>query len=343
VERFLIGDASEIVVGAGLLRSDPVVVPRPDRRLTVILTQPAAAGWAGKIERSVAGSGIRAEVVTLPDGEAAKSLAVVEEVYRQLNDLGTRRGDTIVGAGGGTVTDLAGFVASTYLRGMECVYVPTTLLGAVDASIGGKTGVNLDGKNLVGTFAHPARVVVDTDILRGLGEDLWREGASEALKAGLIGDPVLVDLFERHGRAVPIDDLVTRAIAVKVGVVTEDFREAGRRAVLNYGHTVGHAIEVGCRISHGSAVSIGMVAAGRAAALVTGFTDEERQRHLIASLGLPLAAPAIDRDEVLRLIEFDKKRDQDGSRMVLLHRIGDPVVVAVDHEVIGAALEAIGV
>jgi 3-dehydroquinate synthase len=279
----------------------------------------------------------------VPDGDAAKSLAVIEDLYRWMLELGLNRSDTLVGLGGGALTDAAGFAAATYLRGVEAIYVPTTVLGAVDAAIGGKTGVNLDGKNLVGAFRHPARVVIDVDVLDRLPDEVKRGGLAEALKAGLIGDPALVGLLEAHGPAADLAEVVRRAVAVKAAVVGRDFTEQGERAHLNYGHTIGHAVEVAAGLGHGEAVAIGMVAAGRAAAVEVGFTDEARQTAAIAGLGLPVGAPGLGRDEVLALVGRDKKRDAAGLRMVLLEAIGSPLVRHVGSATVGAALDAIDI
>ncbi len=340
MDRLLIAGVCEVVIGHGL--ADVAVVDaRSGRERAAVLTQPGAARWADTVARSLRATGLEAPVRVLPDGDTAKTLEVAAGAYEWLADEGLHRGDTVVGVGGGAVTDLAGFVAATYLRGVEAVYVPTTLLGAVDAAIGGKTGVNLGGKNLVGAFRHPARVVVDTAILGALPDDLWAEGAAEALKAGMIGDPDLVDLLETHGRQAPVGDVVRRAVSVKAAVVEDDFTEAGRRAVLNYGHTIGHAVEMAAGMSHGRAVAVGMVAAGEASARVCGFTGAGRQRRLIASLGLPVAAPGLDLDEARRLLSLDKKRDAAGLRMVLLEDVGKPTVTHVDSATVEAALTAI--
>ncbi len=340
MERILIGAECEILIGDGLARGE-VLAPRRGRERAAVLTQPGAARWARGIARRLRDAGIKAPVRVLPDGDGAKTLAVAAEIYEWLAAEGLHRSDTVIGVGGGAVTDLAGFVAATYLRGVEAVYLPTTLLGAVDAAIGGKTGVNLGGKNLVGVFRHPARVVVDTAILAGLPDDIWAEGAAEALKAGLIGDPDLVDLFERDGRAAPLGDVVPRAIAVKARVVAADFAESGVRAVLNYGHTIGHAIEVTGGMSHGHAVAVGMVAAGAASARVCGFADAARQRHILESLGLPVTAGPLDLDEVRRLLAMDKKRDAAGLRMVLLEAVGKPTITHVDSATVDVALAAV--
>jgi 3-dehydroquinate synthase len=308
-----------------------------------VVTQPGAARVARGVARALRSAGASAGVRVLPDGEAAKDLGVVADLYRWLADLGIGRRDLLVGVGGGAVTDVAGFAAATWLRGIEVVHVPTTLLGAVDAAVGGKTGVNLDGKNLVGAFHHPSRVVIDVDVLDALPGALRREGLAEALKTGLVGDARLVEVLEAEGPAADLAEVVRRSVAVKAAVVGRDFREAGEREILNYGHTIGHAVEVATGIRHGEAVAVGMVAAGRASAMVAGFAEETRQREVIARLGLPTAAAGAGRERILELAALDKKRGRSGLRMVLLAAVGDPRVLPVDSATVDAALQAIGV
>jgi len=343
VERFEVAGVSEVLVGRGLLDAAVLLSERPGRASVAVLAQPSVAKLGRRLVQEIRRAGVAAEVRILPDGEAAKTMAVVEDVYQWLTSVDFKRGDTVIGVGGGALTDVAGFVAATYLRGVESVYVPTTLLGAVDAAIGGKTAVNLEAKNIVGAFHHPARVVVDADVLDLLPPELRREGSAEAVKAGLIGDPKIVDLYERDGLDADLEEIVRRAMAVKAAIVTRDPTEHGERALLNYGHTVGHAVEMAAGLSHGSAVAVGMVAAGRASSLALGFADEERQRRVIASLGLPVAAPEANAAEVHRLLAMDKKRDAEGLRMVLLAAIGEPQVEHVDSATVEQALGIIGI
>ncbi|HSQ38411.1 MAG TPA: 3-dehydroquinate synthase family protein [Acidimicrobiia bacterium] len=342
MESWQVAGATAVVVGRGVLDAATVLGQRPGRARVAVLVQPGEPARIGAaLVSGLRAGGLAAELRLLPDGEAAKTLAVAEEVYGWLAGLALTRGDTVLGVGGGALTDLAGFVAATFLRGIEAVYVPTTLLGAVDAAIGGKTGVNLGAKNLVGSFHHPARVVIDADLLDALPLALRRDGAAEALKAGLIGDPGLVALYERDGLAADLAEVVRRAVVVKAAVVGRDFREQGERAHLNYGHTVGHALEVAAALGHGPAVAVGMVAAGRASGLVTGFGEETRQREVIAQLGLPVSAPGADAEEVRRLLGLDKKRDGGGLRMVLLERIGHPLLQHVGAATVESALAAV--
>lgn len=333
---------SEIVIGRGAL-AGPLLPERASRRGVLVVTQPPAAEIARRVAERVLAEGLDSEVMVVPDRDQAKTLDVAAACFRRLNAMALTRHDTVVGVGGGAVTDLAGFVAATYLRGVEAVYVPTTLLGAVDAAVGGKTGLNLDGKNLVGVFRHPTRIVIDIDVLEALPEDLLREGTAEALKAGLIADPRIVELYEAHGLAAPLEEVVDRAVAVKAAIVSADFRETGRRAWLNYGHTIGHGVELAAGLSHGHAVAVGMVAEGAVSARLMGFTDSGRQRDVIAGLGLPVAASGADGAAVRRLMRLDKKRTSAGLRMTLLRAIGDPVVMPVDEDAVAHALDAVDV
>lgn len=343
MERILIGDASEVLVGRGL--PEPLVPGRARR--AAVLVQPGAGTVAGRVLDHL--GGVEALRIDLPDREAAKDLEVIADVYRRLAGFNLGREDAVVGVGGGAVTDAAGFVAATWLRGVDAVLVPTTLLGAVDAAIGGKTGVNVrfdpagDGvvKNLVGAFWLPVRVVVDLDVLDALPGPLRTEGLAEILKAGLVADPLIVDALAAGGADTPLDAVVAPAIAVKAAVVSEDFRESGRRAILNFGHTIGHGIEGVTGMPHGHAVGVGMVAAAAVSAVRYGV-DARWITDLVFSLGLPVAAAGVSRRAVLDLVSRDKKRDRSGVRMVLLRAIGDPVVEPVGDDELGLALEAVG-
>ncbi len=334
VSRVLVGRAMDEVVVASVAKLAPQRV--------AVMCQPSTYGLAESYAAMLAAAGFEATGYTLPDGEESKQIAVVEEVYRYLNSQSFTRSDVIVGVGGGALTDVAGFVGGTYLRGIPAIYVPTTLLGAVDAAIGGKTGVNVDGKNLAGVFRHPESVVIDIDTLDRLPLEQRIEGAAEAIKTGLVADMTIVEAYERDGIDVDLALVVDRSVAVKVAVVSEDFTEQGRRAILNYGHTVGHAIETSTGRSHGTSVAIGMVAAGAAGAHLLGFDGQERQMAVLERVGLPLEAPEAKRETVRALMALDKKRDSGGLRMVLLRDFARPEVVAVDDATVEAALHAVG-
>lgn len=348
MQRILIteGDdtVSEVVVGEGILADAARNLPeRASRQRIAIVAQPTVGPFVDVVERSLAETGVEVAVVPLPDGERAKTLATVETVALELNRLELSRGDTIVGIGGGAATDVAGFIAATYLRGVECVVAPTTLLGAVDASIGGKTGVNVGGKNLLGVFQHPSQVWIDVGAIRSLPHELLVQGTAEALKAGFVGDPMLVSMYQEHGIDAPLEEVIERAVAVKARIVSEDFREGGVRAYLNYGHTVGHAVEVAGSTSHGEAVAIGMVAAGVVGERMVGFERRIEQDTLIRALGLPTRSPEVDQSEIARLMALDKKRDVGGVRFVVLEDFGAPRVVHPDDATVRASLRAIGI
>lgn len=336
------GRRCDIAAGRGIADHEALIPA--GRSAIAVLTQPPLVGRAQNMIAALQeASGVEAELRVLPDGDSAKELAVVGETYRWLNEIDFTRDGLLVAIGGGALTDVAGFVAATYLRGVEVVYMPTTLLGAVDAAIGGKTGINVDGKNLAGAFRHPLRIVVDLDLLDALPIELRREGAAETVKAGFIANEEIIAAYEADGVDAALDIVVPAAIDVKVKTVTEDFREGGRRAILNYGHTIGHAIEVAAGITHGDAVAIGMIAAGRASAELLGFQGNGRQRAVLERIGLPTAAPAVDAGHVMELISRDKKRDRGGLRMVLLRDFGEPVVRHVSAETVHLALREIGV
>ena len=337
--RIAVGSTSEVLIGPGLPHR--LLPESSGREQAVIICQPGSRTVAESV-LELLGSEAGTTLIEVPDREEAKSIETLAFLYDRLAELNLGRHDTIVGVGGGAVTDLAGFVAATWLRGIESILVPTTLLGAVDASIGGKTGINVMGKNLVGSFWHPARVVISLDVLSRLPEPLLLEGSAEAIKAGFIADPTLVDLFTEHGLAFPMAEVVRRAVAVKAEVVSEDFREDGRRAILNFGHTLGHGIEVVCELSHGHAVAVGMVAAAAVSADRHGL-DQGRVRVPLERLGLPIRIHAATPDAILRLVRRDKKRTATGLRMVLLREVGDPVVEYVDEATLRLGLAAVGI
>ena len=337
--RVAVGDSSEVLIGPDL--PSRLLPESSDRERAVVIAQAGAMPVAHRVVDRLR-SETTPTLIEVPDREEAKTLGTMGMLYARLAELNLGRHDTIVGVGGGATTDVAGFAAATWLRGIECVLVPTTLLGAVDASIGGKTGINVLGKNLVGAFWHPVRVAISLDVLAALPEELLREGSAEAVKAGFIADPRLVEIFMTHGMSFPLAEVVRRAVAVKASVVSGDFREAGHRAILNFGHTIGHGIEVVCGLPHGHAVSVGMAAAAGISADRYGF-DQGSVLRALERLGLPARAEHADRATVRRLISRDKKRTAAGLRMVLLRRIGDPVVEQVDDATLELGLGAIGV
>ncbi len=287
---------------------------------------------AAQAARSLSNSGYSVVLVSLPAGEATKSLASAAHLWEEFLRAGLERGSTVVALGGGVITDLAGYAASAYLRGIKWVSVPTSLLGMIDASLGGKTAIDLpQGKNLIGAFHPPALVLADPEILHTLPEAELRNGLAEVLKHGVLRDPGLFDICARGWDALQGEDwnaLVRRAMAVKVQYILNDPYEQGERAALNLGHTIGHAVEQasGFGLRHGEAVSIGMVAAARLAVRAgmaeAGLVDQIR--GALIGLGLPVAMPAeMDANQVLALTRNDKKKRGGQLRFVLPVKIGE--------------------
>jgi 3-dehydroquinate synthase len=333
----LVAGVTSLTIGRDVVRS----VVDGTESMVVLLSQPGAGVTSSDVESAVVDHGIPLVSRVLPDGEAAKALSVVESVTSWMADSGVKRDATLVAVGGGALTDASGFIASVFMRGIEARYVPTTLLGAIDASIGGKTAVNVGGKNLIGTFAHPSRVVIDIDVLERLPTHLIAEGLAEALKAGCIGDERLLEVLEHPDP--DLGEVVERSIAVKAAVVEQDFTEQGVRAHLNFGHTVGHAVEVLAGWSHGRSVAVGMVAASVISARVCGFADTDRLVGAVRGLGLPVRVDGLDRGDVHSMMLVDKKGDSVGLRMVLLEGIARPLVSRVDTATLEFGLDAIGI
>jgi 5-deoxy-5-amino-3-dehydroquinate synthase len=321
----------EVVVGAGARHELPRVLPAGASRAAVV-TQ---AGIGVEVD-----PGIEHRVFLMGDGEADKSLATVEELCRAFTRWGLTRGDVVVAVGGGVVTDTAGFAAAVYHRGVAVAHVSTTLLGQVDAAIGGKTGVNLvEGKNLVGAFWQPAAVLCDSEVLATLPERELRSGRGEMAKYRFLGVDDLLDL--------PLDEQVAACVRAKAAVVAADEHEgaSGRRATLNYGHTLAHALETagGYGLRHGEAVAVGLVFAAELAKLLDRIDTARvvEHREMVATYDLPDSLPPeADPAELVRLFSRDKKAVR-GLTFVLDGPRGVEVVTDVPLDAINAALEAI--
>ena len=301
----------------------------------------------------------RASLIEVPPGESAKSVAVLEGCWRGLAQAGFTRSDAVVGLGGGTTTDLAGFVAATYLRGVSHVAIPTTVVGMADAAVGGKTGIDLpEGKNLVGAFWEPKVVLCDLDLLAGLPDEQVRAGLAEVVKCGFIADPQILEavradpMSARDVASPALAEILTRAIRVKAEVVSGDFREQDDpnrvgRAALNYGHTLGHAIEKHEHFTwgHGNAVAVGMVFAAelsRRLGLI-GPDEVTGHRSLLESLELPVSYDGATWDDLRATMGLDKKARGSHLRMVLLEGVGRTVIVAdPDEEALRESYRAIG-
>ncbi|HKW90604.1 MAG TPA: 3-dehydroquinate synthase [Methylomirabilota bacterium] len=331
-----------ILVGAGALdRVGPELLKRRVGRKTLVVTDPDIARLhAEPVTRSLAQAGFDVVQAFVPKGEEAKRLDVANELWDQLLESGFDRTSTVVAMGGGAVGDLAGFVAATYMRGMNFVQVPTTLLAQVDASIGGKTGIDHPrGKNLIGAFHQPRLVVVDPATLTTLPEREFRSGLAEVIKHGIVLDASYFRDIEVSVAALLDRDLATldRVVAgscrLKAGVVERDEREAELRWVLNYGHTVGHAIEAATgfrRWAHGEAVSLGIAAEARLAERL-GVSDPattERQIQMLDAVGLPVKGPNVEPEAVLAALSRDKKSRDGRVSFVFAPQIGSFRIVA---------------
>jgi 3-dehydroquinate synthase len=302
--------------------------------------QPAVIVTDDRVRRLYSGVFPGWPVVTIQEGERYKNLRTVSGIYKEFLDLTVDRSWLVVGIGGGAVCDIAGFAASTYLRGLEFGFVATTLLAQVDAALGGKNGVNLQGfKNLVGTFSQPSFVVCDFGTLKTLPEKEIKCGLAEIIKAGAIADAHLISFLEEsmdsclHLDAGAIEYAVERSCKVKIDIVARDERESGERRKLNLGHTLGHALEKIFRISHGEAVAIGMAAAARLSAKkgLLSREDESCLISLIERAGLPTAMKA-SRHSLRRALVQDKKRKGHKIRFVLLEKLGRAVIEEVTYE-----------
>ena len=293
--------------------------------------------------------GLKAYGVAVPDGERAKTADVAAYCWSELGRIGLTRSDAVVGLGGGATTDVAGFVAATWLRGIRVVLVPTTMLAMVDAAVGGKTAINTaEGKNLVGAFHPPAGVLCDLEMLQTLPADEYVAGLAEVVKCGFIADPALLETIERDPAAARkhggpgAHELVERSVRVKAAVVTADPREAGPREMLNYGHTLGHAIEKveRYRWPHGAAISVGMVFAAELGRLAGRLDDETADRHraILASLGLPTTYDGAAWPALLDAMKVDKKARGDRLRFVVLDGLAKPgILEAPDVQLLSAA------
>jgi 5-deoxy-5-amino-3-dehydroquinate synthase len=325
-----LGDASyDVLVGHGARHRLLEVLPTGVQRAAVV-TQ-ATIPWT-------VDPGVESKVFTIGDGEDAKHLGTIEDLCRDFATWGLTRGDVVVAVGGGLVTDAAGFAAAVYHRGVPVVHVATTLLAQVDAAIGGKTGVNLpEGKNLVGAYWQPTAVLCDTETLETLPPREYRNGLGEMAKYRFLGAPDLLDLG--------LEERVAECVRIKADVVASDERESGRRMILNYGHTLGHAVEAASRydLRHGEAVAIGLVYAAELAWRL-GRIDRARvdeHRRTVGAYDLPMHIPAgIDLDEVRRFIGRDKKAVH-GVTWMLDGPDGVEAVRDVDPAIVDEAMEAV--
>lgn len=330
------GDRSyEVLIGSGLNQAIAEFAQARTERVVVVSSPKVAQFHLKPLQAALQNAQLRHDVVLFPDGEEFKVLRTVGVICERMSELGCDRHTLLINLGGGVVSDVANFVAATYMRGIASVNVPTTLLGQVDAAIGGKCGVNLEsGKNLVGAVHQPTAVFCDMEHLKTLAYDEFRNGMAEVVKYGVIWDPDLFEHLERcHERILArdpnlVERIVHRCAQVKADVVSQDEREQGVRKILNFGHTVGHAIESATgygRFKHGFAVSIGMVAESVLAQHMELVPRDvvKRLEALLDKLDLPRAADDVDIDRILLAMRQDKKKKDDALNFVLPLNIGE--------------------
>lgn len=333
----------QVLVGHGLLDRLPELLAGASR--VALLHPPVLIGAAERVAKLITGAGCEVTRIDVPAGESAKTADVAAMCWSVLGNAGFTRSDVIIGLGGGSTTDLAGFVAATWLRGVGLITVPTTVLGMVDAAVGGKTGINTaEGKNLVGAFWEPRGVVCDLDLLHGLPPAEVISGLAEVIKCGFIADPVILERVEADPAAAvelgsPVQrEIIERSIAVKAEVVSADLRESTSvgarvgRELVNYGHTLGHAIErrEQYRWRHGEAISIGMVFVAELSRRA-GFLDAEtadRHRAVLGSIGLPTSYAPDAYDELLATMAVDKKTRGGTLRFVILEGLAKARILA---------------
>jgi 3-dehydroquinate synthase len=342
----------EVIVGTGVLGSLPDLVGK--RAETVAVIHAAGLGAIARPAcRVLEDAGYTVVATPVPDGEAAKDVSVLATLWSWLAASGMTRSDCVVGIGGGAATDLAGFAAATWLRGVPVVLVPTTLLAMVDAAVGGKTAIDIpEGKNLVGAFHPPAGVLADVATLETLPSADYVAGLAEIIKAGFIADGEILRLVRADpaGAAVPhgphTRELVERAIRMKARVVSADLRESGLREILNYGHTLGHAIEKleRYRFRHGDAVSIGMLFAAELGRLTGHLTEADvaLHREVLTSVGLPVSYSRSAWPALRETMSLDKKARGARLRMVILDGVGNPMILdSPDETLLAQAYQAV--
>lgn len=344
----------EIIVDEGLLAESGRLTAQalaPAKSVTIITNTAVGALYGREVVSQARAAGLEVNVIEVPVGERQKSLSRAGKIFGRLLELGANRNSAIIALGGGVIGDLAGFVAATFMRGIPFVQIPTTLLAQVDSSVGGKTAVNHpSAKNIIGSFHQPRLVLIDTTVLKSLPGRQLRAGLSEVIKYGFIaGEPLLGEISASlaggadRSKLAPI---IVKCCAYKAAVVEKDEKDTGRRAILNYGHTIGHAIEAVAgyrRVNHGEAIAIGMVGAAEIAGGLGLLSREEVRAHreILTAAGLPTGIENIDMKMVYDHLRLDKKRVAKSDRMVLLDGIGKPEVHDVDGAVIKKVLSGL--
>jgi 3-dehydroquinate synthase len=345
----------EVIIGSGLLAGAGEYLGEilENKRAIVVTVPPVRRRWAKVLLKSLTASGIPTKVIEMPNGERAKRLSTLEKLAEKLVKLGADRDVTLIALGGGVVGDVTGFLASIYMRGVDVIQVPTTVLAQVDAAIGGKTGVDLvSGKNLLGTFHQPRAVLIDPKVLETLSSREYRAGLYESLKCGVIGAPGLFQLFEDRRREildrdpVVVEEVIAESVRLKATVVSADEREGGLRQVLNFGHTIGHALEAETRYTqllHGEAVAWGMIAATHIALAFGKLNSVTAGRITNSIVGLgKLPGMKFDGANIVKRLRSDKKTRRGVVHFVLPREIGRvEITTDVPVTIIRAAVEEI--
>ena len=307
----------------------------PGTKVAVVTDSNVGPLYGEKVMKSLRAAGKEPTLITVPAGESSKSVTWLESICSEMAKAGLDRKSFVVALGGGVIGDLAGFAAASYQRGIPYVQVPTTVLAQVDSSVGGKTGINLpDAKNMVGAFHQPAHVIADVDTLDSLPKREWNEGFAEVIKHAAIKDVTMFDAIEAVAQGKgDLPSLIRRNIAIKAGVVESDeFETTGKRAILNLGHTLGHAVEAAAgygTLLHGEAISIGLNAAVWLSSKISDLTttELERVRNALIAFDLPMKLPEnMSEEEVLRRVRMDKKFEQGQMRFILLKKLGEAYV-----------------
>ena len=345
----------EVLIGSGLLARSGEVLSRflQGKKAVIVTAPPVRKRWGKALEKSLKANSIQSVLIEMQDGESAKRLQTLEQLAEKLVKVGADRSTVLVALGGGVVGDVTAFLASIYMRGIDVVQIPTTVVAQVDAAIGGKTGVNLlAGKNLLGTFHQPRAVLIDPEVLETLPPREYRSGLYESLKCGIIGDPGLFRLFEERAREIlerdpaVIEKVIADSVKLKASIVSADEREGGLRQVLNFGHTIGHALEAETnytQILHGEAVGWGMIAAthialafGKLDSVTAGrITNSVMSFHKLPQLKFTAA-------NILKRLRSDKKTKQGVVHFVLPREIGKVEITSdVPEEIVRSAVDEI--
>jgi 3-dehydroquinate synthase len=341
-----------VYIGSGILRDIAAHLKRAGMGPhLVLITNPCVFEMHGyNLKESLIEQGFEVQVFTVPDGEEYKSLESAGSLYEQFSAAFIERKTPVLALGGGVIGDLAGFVAATYMRGMPLVQIPTTLLAQVDSSIGGKTAVNHGKlKNQIGVFYQPAAVFSDISVLKTLPDAQLSNGLAEAIKSAVIGDRMLFAILEhrmanlKEHEEDTLEKAILQAATVKARIVSRDERDSGLRNKLNFGHTIGHAIEAvtDFKVNHGTAVAVGMVIAARIACRMRLFPQKDLERliNVIAAAGLPTAMPEVNTADILNAIKHDKKISDGKVKFILPVRIGQVIITdKVSLDIVAGAL-----